>query len=245
MSKTKSIIIALILMFGIATLGGTPAMADTPCTCAGNTSDNFDDGVMTWLPSASCGIAVEALATLRLVKGGGCSGEVKARLEPTLCSDFDAQIEYSLLNWTSLVAGSRLTGFRVTTTGGAMVGGIERTLTTNTGGCAPPSAYKAYASDSSACVATWTPTNDPSGKFRITRQGLTLKLFYWDASGSVWIELLSTPVTGAELYLFAHAESEDDSQSFAVADDNFVLTSESCPTPARAATWGEIKGTYR
>jgi hypothetical protein len=245
MSKTRSIAIALMLMCGIATIAGTPAMAGTACTCAGNITDNFNDDVITWLPSASCfGAAFETLETLRLLKGN-CTGEAKARLEPTLCSDFDAQIEYSLLNWGSLVGGSRLTGLRVTTTGGSIVGGIGRYQTINTGGCAPTSAYKAYASDTSSCAATWTPTNDFSGKFRITRQGLTVKLSYWNASGSVWVDLLSTPVTGDELYLFAHAESELDGGTFAVADDNFVLTSESCPTPARAASWGEIKGTYR
>jgi hypothetical protein len=245
MSKTKSIAAALMLVFGIANLAGTSAMAGTACTCAGNVTDNFDDNVITWLPSASCfGTAVEALQTLRLIKGN-CTGEAKARLEPTLCSDFDAQMDYSLFNWSSLVGGSRLTGLRVTTTGGTIVGGIERHQTINTGGCAPTSAYKAYASDTSSCAATWTPTGHFSGKFRIARQGLTLKLSYWNASGSVWVELLSTPVTGDELYLFAHAESELDGGTFAVAGDNFVLTSESCPTPARAASWGEIKGTYR
>jgi hypothetical protein len=243
MSSLKSITIAFTLMCGIMAWASNPAVAGPACTCAGNVSDNFDDGIMTWVPSVNCGISTEFAGTLRLVKGGGCNGLTSARLEPPVCGDFDAQMDYTLLNFGSLAAGSRFTGIRVTTLGGALVAGIDRTASTNTGGCELPSAYKAYAADSSACAAAWAATGDNSGKLRITRQGVTLRTYYWD--GTAWVPMLSANVTSSSVYFDAFVNSDGDTQAFAVSYDNFVLTSESCPTPAQAASWGTIKATYR
>jgi hypothetical protein len=52
-------------------------------------------------------------------------------------------------------------------------------------------------------------------------------------------------VTGADLYFSAYEGDERDTQGAAIAFDNFLLTSESCPTAAMPATWGAVKGAYR
>lgn len=228
-----------ILLSGVLFLPVPSATADV-CTCAGNQSDDFGDEVNTWIPSGTCGFEGEFSGSLRTITGaGGCNGYAQLRLEPSVCGDFEVQIDFGELGGYA-VSGTRIGGLRVQTTSGSPVAGIELFRTIAVGGCNPaPTNYKAFGADSSSCASTYAATGGTSGKFRLSRQGTTVKAFYWN--GATWVELLSTNGPVDELQVFVYSRAFQDFNGAGYFFDNFVLTSEFCPTPAAPSTWSRIK----
>ncbi len=238
----RSLLAAVFL--SLCSAFGAPGASAQVCSCAGDLSDGFEDGVLTWIPSATCGFVVETSGTLRTVHAQ-CEGYSQARLEPSVCGEFDLQIDCSSSNFVAAGnVGTRAGGMRVETAGGSPVMSIEIHNSAFSGGCIPaPLTIKAYAADSTACLASWG-TYDSNMRFRITRQGSTVKAYYQDSSGPPWVELHSATGPLGDLHVYVYGVTIGDTGNFAMIFDNFSLTSELCPTPAMPATWGRLKDLY-
>jgi hypothetical protein len=204
--------------------------------CSSNLADDFGDGRLSplWENFGPCGPALEAGGELVLHRQSGCTTAVGARLDSgryEICGDFDIMVDYRLANWPSPTgSSSQFTGLLISRAsapdlGSGLLAGIERFSAPSTDGCTPyRESYKFYGGNSSNCLASWVPTTDVSGRFRIARQGGMMGEFYWD--GAHWIQgrtgLVSTDPVIVNLY--AGTNPPDGQADYEAHMDNFLLS---------------------
>jgi hypothetical protein len=129
-----------------------------------------------------------------MTKNGGVVGAALVRLATPrqICGDFDISADFDLgTSSAATVGGGRYHTMIVRdATTLSLVAGVERYREpTNT--CIPyADSYKFYTTDPGCTPnAIYVATSDATGKFRLARQGTTIRGYYW--SGSAWIESMN------------------------------------------------------
>ncbi len=209
--------------------------AQCPCVCMGDYDDDFSDGALSalfdvWAP---CGTVQETGGQLVLTKTSGCVGSCVYYQKPdlsVLCGDFDISIDFALSGFTVPATVSRWAGMQVLQPGQPPLAAMSRYLRYAAGDCAAVSNYKAYGSDTTNCGSTMIATTDTVGKFRITRVGATLNMYYW--SGGVWQLLRSHAGSTENVRLELFTATDYSASGHAVAFDNLAITSQACPSAA-------------
>ena len=102
-----------------------------------------------------------------------------------MCGDFDVQLEFNLVTWPA-TSGWEFCTFYVANSDGSDWFAIERLQVASAGGCIPfNDSYKSWRTTPDNCLSTFVQTSVTQGKFRMTRQGSTIRAYYWD--GAAWV----------------------------------------------------------
>jgi len=156
------------------------------------------------------------------IAGGAPSNQVDAHYGSncSLPGDFDAQVDYSLLQWPQgNGAFAALSGFFI----GAFVSRQS-----------DPFAGERYTAFSNPFFNA-LPTSDLAGSLRLVRTGATLNA-YVKGVGSDWIPILSAPANAGDAVLGLGLQTVPDQwahQTVQVAYDNFRLNSGALSCPSR------------
>jgi hypothetical protein len=201
---------------------------DCPDLCLESYVDDFEDGVLDsrFFSSGGCGSPVETSGQLRLDVPTGCEGGNKLMLDgsqQTICGDFDVSVDFVLYSFPVPPSAyqARATGMQVQKASDeSFVATIER-YNIGVYTCYEPAAqsYKAWTTNSDNCApyAQWAATTDMQGKFRITRTGATLGMYYLDSG---WQLLKQDDVTDEDLVLAFFSWQFGDTAGQQVAFDN-------------------------
>ena len=142
--------------------------------------------------------------------------------QASLTGDFDIQVDWNITSWSQPPAHTNLVGMLVTDSSGIPVNkwaAITRQF--NYLG------QQVYVFGSSDLGSASIPTTDTSGKFRITRSGLIIKVYYW--SGTQWVWNGNTNGIDTQLYtaeeLYVDVYIRNDTSAMNVNFDNFVVNS--------------------
>lgn len=133
-----------------------------------------------------------------------------------LNGDFEAQVDYRLINWT---AGDNI---NVGLQAYPSVGGIDRSTSTSGGNIYD--AYSAWAPDAGN---GWTQTTDQSGSLKLERIGTTTTSYYKSGSGGSWVQLAqgtTSQVSPAIILLSFKSYGDFGHHAAKIAFDNFSLT---------------------
>lgn len=138
-----------------------------------------------------------------------CNGTQTAFFDGTkdvLCGDYDVAVDFTLTSWPLLPTGDRYSSLGVFNALGGHASVVERYRRYAPYGCWPhDDTYKFWSGDSDNCVATYVESSDLNGRFRIKREGTTLREYFWD--GLDWLEQLTatTDVAPAAVELYSAA----------------------------------------
>lgn len=142
----------------------------------------------------------------------GYGPSVEMRLDPAfvVCGDFDIQIEFELLDFPPISnSGGRYHSLGIadaaTRADYLTAERIRRTADT---GLDCENCYKFFTDDSRSRAAVRVPTDDIQGKLRVTREGSTVRGFYWADSG--WIEAMkrNMPLVDVTIVLYSGTSGE-------------------------------------
>lgn len=199
------LIVALSILFTV----------DARAECVGNIADPFGDGIIDpiWeVSTGSLGEITETDGRLNYHRFDGVSGAINVRLSQSqglqVCGDFDIRVDYALDLWPAATSGKgRFHPLLLRKVGtNELVAGVER-YSEIPNSCIPfQESYKMYTTNPGcADVAVYIATNDLAGKFRITRQGSTVRAFYWSNITQDWIEGMNRPITTEPVYLILNS----------------------------------------
>jgi hypothetical protein len=189
----------------VGALTAAPALGQAPCI--DTYFDDFNDGVLDtdtnrWEP---CATVSEVNGRLEIFTPANCqyAGYQLRPANRRLCGDFDARIDFSLVNFPQPTSGARWMSFRVHTLSGTHVATMERVVNAGSSSCTlnSTSYYKSFTTSSADCDSTVRPTTHQSGKFRITRRGNIIATYYWEPSAGDWIIVRHETATTAELFI--------------------------------------------
>ncbi len=178
----------------------TPALlAQPPCTVL---FDDFEDGVLDprFGITAGCPTGTETGGRLELALAPGCATNLSYYPDPNqirICGDFDARIDFDLVSFPATTGNAaRWASFGVNIGGQNSV--VERVVRDVPYSCAPYiNYYKLWSGSSDDCTSTSIATDDTTGRMRITREGTTLRMFFWDETIPGWL-LAHTSVVGTD-----------------------------------------------
>ena len=196
--------------------------------------DDFNDGVLSAIwnaPTTGCATIAEEGGQAVLAKPGGCAGANSLDLQHAhvVYGDFDVSVDFALNSFGTPSAGDRFTGLQVRREDNNVpIATIERYNRFNPFQDCPPATqnYKAWTTTSLNCDSSveWLPTVDTQGKFRVTRVGSLLTMFYWSNG---WQELKSaTGDTGPVLVHMYAAAANGSVEAYEVRFDNFALVAD-------------------
>lgn len=137
-----------------------------------------------------------------------------------LQGDFDAQVDFHLLNWP------HASGVRVGL--GINDAAVER-ISFGTDADFPGEPRESYLTHLLDGVNGITETGDQSGKLRFVRAGGMATGYYWDAVNSQWVEIHTGPVTPDDVGIGISAWSHDyafTDQAVHMAFDNFIVNAQ-------------------
>lgn len=177
-------------------------------------SDNFNDNYLDpflWTAVVfGPGPGSVAETGQHLVISMGAQTGAAVVLNFTVGGDFDAQVDYSILNWPS--SAPPLLGAEMSFDPGGVAYGVTRT-------------FNAYLADEFPPCCTGVPTTDTSGSLRLTRSGTTFSAYYWGSGAWQLIDSTSAgnvtkdSIIGLGLY--------GNGTPASVAFDNFSITAGS------------------
>ena len=218
-SSLKTILVSLAI--GIAMGVGVQAQG----TC-GLIQDDFDDGVIgpEWF-SSSVEVS-ESGGELVIQRTMGYQYLQTDETQLLLCGDVDASVDFRLVSWPA-PQNCIFMGLQILTIAGDVhVAGIERFGEANNPGChSAGSYYKAWTTDSMSCGSTWLSTGDTQGRFRVTRIGDVVSMYY--DQGGAWQLLLTetgAPLGDLRVRMFSSACNNEASD---VRFDNLIVTNSS------------------
>lgn len=184
-------------------------------------TDGFDDGVIDsfwWTASAATGSSL-AEQNGRLEMTQGPSSAVPAAdllFNFTITGDFDAQVDFELLNWPA--DNHERLGLRTN------VGTLERISDNRFVSSADG---EGYLTDING-VITAVPSTDASGRLRFHRVGSTVTGSFWN--GSDWTVVGSSTNLADTIVAFS-IWPQDGNGGVKVAFDNFFLEAPDTPAP--------------
>ncbi len=212
------------------------ATGDSDCptagpTCIGNLTDDFSSGMLgpPWLATPGCATTVVSEGAVVLARPASCSDQASAVLKNCnyrICGDFDAQVDFSLTDFTVPPTRRLYAGMAVQSLAGPSIWNmtIERF---NAPYPSPffsqPENYKAYVTDPDDSLASFVASADATGRLRITRVGTTVTAYYW--KNDAWAMIVTGIAPSDEMLLLALYSGGDDPTGFTVVYDNFSLVS--------------------
>lgn len=209
--------------------------ADLYSQCAGDITDNFEDGVLNpaFIVSTTCGTVQETGGKLVLSKASGCTGEAAFTQNSSvqvLCGDFNLMIDFELPSFPVPTAGSRWGSIQVQRLNGQPAATVERYYRFAPGDCAPSTSnYKAFTTNPQNCAAAIVPTTDMSGRFRISRIAATLRIYYWSAGA--WQLLRSESGTTENLRIRFYTATDMSTVAHSIELDNLIVSSRPLVAP--------------
>jgi hypothetical protein len=142
--------------------------------------------------------------------------------QASLTGDFDIQIDWDITSWSQPPSNTNLIGMLVTDSSGLPVNkwaAITRQFNYQ--------GNQVYVAGSSELGTASIPTTATTGKFRITRSGILIKVYYW--SGTQWEWNGNTNGLDIELYtaeeLYVDIYIRNYTAAMNVNIDNFVVNS--------------------
>ncbi len=208
----------------IAALGLAAVVYGAPSQAAVIT-DNFNDNSLNtslWTPSSTDATVEEVNGQLEVTQGSS-SAVSGVTLNIHVTGNFDAEVDYRLLNWPDNNRERLGLGALMASGGGV----VERLSDSNFGG----ESYLTHFQDG---VQGQTPTTDRSGRLRLTRTGDTLAGYFW--TGSTWqlVHSYTNPVNAQDAYVALQAwPGFPISSGVKIAFDNFRLDApQVVPAPA-------------
>lgn len=205
----------------------TPTLA-LQSPCVPSFSDDFSDGVIgaAYSTTSSCGSPVESGGELHFDKPA-CIGGMSLRLAhpDSLCGDFDVQVDFELPHFPTPAIGSRWAGLQIRrTSNDAAVATVER-YSRELGDFNPSTQnYKAYTASSLNSASSMIATTDFSGKLRISRQGVQLRMQFWN--GATWTLLRNEAGTTDPVYMRLFTATDLEPTSHKITFDNLSVTNE-------------------
>lgn len=200
--------------------------------CIGNHTDTFDGPSLDplWTTSGACGSVTINGGELVVTKDDGCVGAPVARLDASqemICGDFDISVDYRFLTFPAAATGSgRFQTLAVMdASSGVLLAGIERYRET-ANSCVPTTdAYKTYTTlPGCSSDASYIATTDTQGKFRLVRQGATIKSYYWN--GVSWTQAMSRSISTVPVVVQLDSGTNGSlTTGHQVAFDNLSITS--------------------
>ncbi|HMQ14923.1 MAG TPA: DUF5011 domain-containing protein [Phycisphaerae bacterium] len=196
-------LVPCLVVLGALTAG--PALGQAPCI--DTYFDDFNDGVLDantirWEP---CATVSETNGRLEIFTPANCqyAGYRPNPANRRLCGDFDARIDFTLVNYPQPTSGARWAAFRVHTLSDTHVATMERTVSAASSTCTlnSTSYYKSFTTSSDNCNSTVRPTTHQSGKMRITRRGNIIATYYWEPVAGDWVIMRQETVTTADLHI--------------------------------------------
>jgi hypothetical protein len=240
------------------------AVGQSSAACIGYRSesdppiDDFEDGVLgpLWEVSATCGTLSETGGELVLTKADGCVGTVEARLGAggsghVICGDFDIRVDFDISGWPAASGpGGRFNPIQIRRADNdSLFAGVER-YRELPNACVPyADSYKMYTTDPGCQgVAVYIPTSDLVGRFRLVREGVTIRGYYW--TGTDWALGMTRTVPTVDVYMVLNTGAHGVNTSDHVSRfDNLSIISPNGVTAVddlvQSATWGYVKITYR
>jgi hypothetical protein len=140
-----------------------------------------------------------------------------------LCGDFDIAVDYRFVTFPAAAVGSgRFQSMVVRdATSGNLLAGVERYRET-VNSCVPTvDAYKLYTTVP-GCVtdASYIPTTDTQGRFRLVRTGTTVRGYYWN--GGAWVEGMNRTIPTVPVVVVLYTGTNGTlTTAHQVAFDNF------------------------
>jgi hypothetical protein len=153
-----------------------------------------------------------------------------------LCGDFDIRIDFELTTFPIPTSGSRYLVVRALQPGASNSISLERYDIAATNSCVSArEQYKGWTTTSNDCTASWLPSADATGTFRLTRVGTTVTAYHAAAStpdaGDAWVPVVSATSTavpwGMEFYTGFAAGNDPADQTVRLS--NLRITSGSTP----------------
>lgn len=186
--------------------------------------DDFSDGVLDprFILFTTCGSVTESDG--ELVLDGNCSTNTRYRLDPaqaTICGDFDVRVSYDLISFPAPMAGSSRFVTLTIRRASDLVHMASMERFANNGAPVPPEAYKAWTTDPVFPAPDYIATSDTSGRFRITRIGATLSMYYFDSD---WQLLRSEAGDTGDVIVELRTSSEDGALTAAAYDNLELIT---------------------
>lgn len=214
--------------------------------CSPSFVDEFEDGDISGDvfsgSGATCGIVEESGGRLRLGYVTGCtSGATYVRGEhEMLCGDFDVRVDFDTTQMPGLApgAGARWAGFGVIAypdgPGGSLSGQAARIERYNeccvggVGAAPAPKVYKAWSTTlgSGNDVAEFAATTDDIARFRATREGDVITLWYWNGAQGDWSALLTEALTAAPMVLYMNTDDVPNNVAYNVYFDNLQVVAD-------------------
>ena len=180
--------------------------------CLGPFSDDFADGFLdpaVWDVGVTDGTVDEVGGELVFIGSPSLNSGTSVRTKGALCGDFDVSVAWELVQFAVPVDCARFAGIQVRRASDlSFVATIERfnEWAGGVGACVPSTTnYKAYGTSSLNCDATFTPTSDMQGSFRLQRVGSSLTMSY--AAGGAWVPLLAVEGSTDDVVLGLFASS--------------------------------------
>jgi hypothetical protein len=215
------------MRLSMAGLAGGIAIALASAARAATFVDGFDANTIdstSWTVGASGGSSISA-TNQRLELTQGASGAAGLTFNVALAGDFDARIDYVLLDWPA-DNKERLAL-------GAVASPSQQLLIERVSDSAVGVGSEVYVTDFTGQGILGTPTSDTSGTLRLQRSGGVVEGSFWN--GSAWQVIGTYAVSGegtvSRSIGFAIFSGSPSSAGVRVALDNFRLEGPNVPAP--------------
>jgi hypothetical protein len=168
--------------------------------CLGDVTLDFAALKPYWLDaSGACGTVASVDGSLVLGQRGACGGarQSTVRLDSAhwaICGDFDVRVTFDLTRFPLPTVGSRYAVLHVVDPASPISGMAIERYAAGDGTTIPGESYKSWASDSNDGIATFVPSTDHAGSFRVTRVGAVVTSYYRvteDGGAESWRRVLS------------------------------------------------------